>query len=280
MCNLREFLCVGVVFGCMGCSSDGTESGATAASNDEAEEQQGAALVDDMEGTEAPNGPISLAMNDATGTAGYWFYAMSTGSAQNALAPSPLSYGELELPRAMEDGGSSRHAIHVTCTIADMHGYCNVGVWFAQPTSADSDSATSNPAGASTAQGNPEARIPFDISRFSAVTFSAMSSLKNSVKVMISNRDTDPVGAQCDVDSTGQDQCWDSFSWYLELTDTWQKFTVPFDTLKQEGWGHQAPSGAFDPTTAYMLIFQVNGPSSTGQQAMSVDFWIDDIYPE
>jgi hypothetical protein len=280
MCKLRNFLCVGVVFGSIGCSSDGTESGATAASNGEPEEQQGVVLVDDMEGTEAPNGPIALAVSDATRMAGYWFYAMSTGSEQNALAPSPLSYSELESPRATEDGGTSGHAIHVTCTIADRYGYCNVGVWFAQPTSADSDSATSNPAGASTAQGNPEARILFDISRFSAVTFFGMSSLRDSVKVMISNRDTDPVGAQCGVDSTGQDQCWDSFSWYVELTDTWQRFTVPFDTIKQEGWGHQAPSGAFDPSTAYMLIFQANGPSSAGQQATSVDFWIDDIYLE
>ena len=55
------------------------------------------------------------------------------------------------------------------------------------------------------------------------------------------------------------------------LTDKWQKYTIPFATMKQmEGWGSPAPS-AVDKSKLYGLQWQVVA------QGAAYDVWIDDV---
>jgi hypothetical protein len=211
-------------------------------------------LVDDMESTTSST--ILLSMGDTGLTAGSWFGAVSTGSKANTISPDPYALSELSSSHETMSGITSNHAAHITCSIADLYGYCQQGFSLTNPETA------------------------FDISQYSGVVFWAMSSAKNAISIQIPNDDTVPAGNKCGQTDAGSDQCWDSFAFSVSLTTEWKKFEVKFSDLSQGGWGHPAASGSFDGTTARGINFLVTGPGSATSSAVTADFWIDDIYFE
>ena len=232
-------------------------------------------LVDDMEGTEAQNGPIVLQLGDNQSRPGYWSDWYSTASPLNTMAPNPFGYAALTTPHTTLEGITSTHAVHLVCSIADLYGYCEMGLWFAE-----SDDRASTSPDAGEASGNVTTRIPCDISKHRGIVFWGRSDIANRVKVMFNNADTDVIGEKCGQGDAAVDQCWDSFSKYITFTNTWQRYEVKFSELTQEGWGYAAATGKFDTTSVYSLDFAVNGPGSATAAAVAVDFWIDDIYFE
>ena len=87
------------------------------------------------------------------------------------------------------------------------------------------------------------------------------------VHLAISTRDTDQQGGICTT------VCSDHFGYWQGLTTTWQKYTILFRQLAQDGWG--VPGAAqglkFDAAHTYEVQFQVK-PAGT-----PFDFWISDV---
>ncbi len=247
-------------------------------SGDREEPPPNYALIDDMEGD--GNGPIRLGSGGSGQSPGYWWASISSGSASNSLAPNPFVYSALPSPHATHDGVSSQQAAHLLCTIADQYGFCNANLWFAQLDSGavPRDGATYHAGIAAT--GDPDARIPYDVSAHSGIVFWGMAPKPTVLKVAIADGDTDPIAGKCGQSVGAGDRCWDSFSATVTLAEDWQRFEVKFSTLRQAGWGYRAPSGAFDPTTAYGLAFQVDGPVTAGGEPVETEVWIDDVYFE
>lgn len=227
-------------------------------------------LIDDMEAKPAQNGPLVLPVG-ANQLHGYWGSWYSTLSPLNVMVPNPFAYEVLPAPHATMDGVTSQTAAHLVCTIADLYGYCEQGIWLAQD-----PSTTAVDAGPS----DVTARVPYDISAHHGLVFWAMSGKRNRVKVMFNNRDTDVFGNRCGQADASSEQCWDAFSKYVTLTETWQRYEVKLSELLQQGWGHAAPSGKFDTTSVYLIAFQVDGPASKTAPPVETDFWIDDVYFE
>ena len=219
-------------------------------------------LIDDMEGART-DGPIELDLGVADLSPGSWWDWYSTGNAANTKSPDPFTYTALTSPHTTMNGITSTRAAHVACLMADLYGYCEEGFVFALGMS---DGGVT--------------RVPYDISSHTGIVFWGMSAVSNRVKVMIQNADTDLAGGRCGQNDASSDGCWDNFSMYVDLTNTWQRFEVKFSDLSQEGWGRPAPSGVFDATTAYSLYFQVNGPNGPTAPPVTADFWIDDVYFE
>jgi hypothetical protein len=227
-------------------------------------------LIDDMEGTISPNGPVLLPISGAGLAPGYWGSWYSTGSTSNTISPNPFTYVALSSPHPTMDGVTSLHATHLTCSISDLYGFCTESFWPAQH--AVPDLTPGSDPGLS--------RVPYDVSAYHGVVFWGMSSKANRVKVMFNNADTDPVAGRCGQSDASAVQCWDAFSKYVTLTDTWQRYEVKFKDLLQEGWGFAPANGKFDPTTIYSIGFQVNGPQTDGAPTIEADYWIDDLYFE
>jgi hypothetical protein len=209
-------------------------------------------LIDDMETT--TSGPIQLPMAGTGLSPGSWFGVISTGSTSNKLAPDPFAFSALSSPHETMTGVSSAHAAHITCTVADLYGYCQLGLNFASPDAA------------------------LDVSKYTGIVFWAMSPISNAIKIQFPNDDSLPTGNKCGKTTAATDGCWDSFASYAPLNDKWQRIEVKLSDLRQDGWGR--PAAAFDATTVHSINFVVAGPGSATAQSVSVDFWIDDVYFE
>ena len=84
------------------------------------------------------------------------------------------------------------------------------------------------------------------------------------VRLKVPDANTDPDGKVCT-------DCFNDFGSDLELTTTWTKYTIPFNTMAQlPGWGAPHPAGV-DPARLYGIQWQVNSPGAT------YDVWVDDI---
>jgi alpha-L-arabinofuranosidase len=209
-------------------------------------------LIDDMESTDS--GPIHLDVDSTGLEPGSWFGVMSTGSDANKLDPDPFAFSALPESHETMTGVTSSRAAHLTCTIADLFGYCQVGFTLVTP------------------------EAPFDLNKYAGVAFWARSDESNTVKFQIANDDTVPDGGQCGQTSDPADQCWDNFAKYVSLGTAWKKYEIPFSDLKQDGWGHVVASGSFDPTTARSMNFMITGPTTATSDPVTADFWIDDLY--
>ncbi len=212
--------------------------------------------VDDMESGD--DGPVDYPA-PAGDSRGGWFDYESTGSTANTIAPSPFAYATLTSPHATMPGVSSTRAAHVKCSIADQYGVCQMGLSFA---SAPVDGGTQT--------------APVDLSAYGGITFWARSDAASTALVMFPDVDTIPAGGRCGT------ACYDHFEAPVTLTADWKQYTVHFASLHPDGapfaFGYVPPSGAFDPTQVYQIIFSVNGPSSSGAPAVDADVWVDDVY--
>jgi hypothetical protein len=119
-------------------------------------------------------------------------------------------------------------------------------------------------------------RKTYDASAYAGISFWAkLGSTDNCtppsacrlVHLAISTLDTDSQGGVCTT------ACSDHFGYWQTLTTNWQKYTILFNQLAQDGWGVPGPAQGlkFDATHAYEVQFQVKPAGPV------FDFWIDSV---
>lgn len=289
-------------------------------------------LIDDMETTD--HGPIQLTAGiSAPLSPGYWYnsganYAPAGGGGGgvgNVIDTSDPPQGSFKfsaLPQAattLDCNKVSAHAAHQHCVLHGLYDTCGVGFEFAQKPDTSSGGAGSGGAGsggaatggsgtggAGTGVGGdggaggaesppiPMTTVPFDISRYKAVTFWGMTTspdpTKGSlrVKIQFPDTDTDPRGQVCNGGGPNNSRCYNSYGAYFEFTTNWQQFTVLLDP----GVDKVPPPGgiAIDPSWGYQqaqwLPKEVYGISWQAQKdtapdagpPLTTDIWIDDVY--
>lgn len=229
-------------------------------------------LVDDMEGTAAPNGPIRFSVAGAS--PGFWGSWRSSGDPTNAMTPDPYLHMSLPAPHQTLDGVTSSRAAHLVCHLADLYGYCEAGTWLAQAAPSTVVDAAAAPVGV----GDMANRVPVDLSAYQGLVFWAVASKPGRLKVVVETADTDVLGGRCGRTDASAEQCGDAFARQISLTDNWKRYEVKFSELSQDGWGHAASSGKLDPRTIYLIGFQIDGPQSDTAAPVEADFWIDDLY--
>jgi hypothetical protein len=264
-------------------------------------------LIDDMETT--THGPIQFDMGiTAPLTAGYWYNSGAGFTADAGVGmddtsnPPPRSFVFTELPtptKTLDCTKTSAHAARQFCVLNGLYDTCGVGFEFAQIPDVDAGAtpardAAAGDAGDAGADG-PRVTVPFDISRYRAVTFwgktttpdAATGSMK--VKISFPDTDTDPRGNVCNGGGGNTSKCYNSYATQFNFTTSWQEFTVLLDP----GDGGGAPDGGIrlDPTFGYQgaqwlptQIYginwqaQKNTPPGDAGPAIMTDIWIDDVY--
>jgi endoglucanase len=104
----------------------------------------------------------------------------------------------------------------------------------------------------------------YDASAYKGFSFWAKATAPVKVRVKVPDADTDPDGKVCT-------ECFNDFGTDIELTTTWTKYTLPFNSLTQlQGWGAPHPPGV-NPARLFGIQWQVNTPGA------SYDVWVDDI---
>ncbi|MBC8072176.1 MAG: hypothetical protein IAG13_27900, partial [Deltaproteobacteria bacterium] len=160
--------------------------------------------------------------------------------------------GSTVTPTAGRDGG----------TFTQSEGGANGSLWAARITGKTADGQNAY-AGLGINMVDPKG--PYDASKFSGVAFFARRGKGvTKVRLKVPDASTDPDGKVCT-------ECFNDFGADIELAETWQQFTIPFDQLGQmPGWGAPRP-GSLDTSKIYGLQWQVATPGS------DYDVWIDDV---
>jgi len=255
----------------------------------------GYVLIDDMETT--THGPIQLATGSSAGlTQGYWYnsgagYAGDAGVPADTSTPPQMSFvfTALSTPATTLNCKPSANAARQLCALNGLYDTCGVGFEFAQLPDVD---AGADPADAG--PGSPKYTVPFDISRFKAVTFWGMTTTPDAdtgslaVKISFPDTDTDPRGQICNGGGGNTSKCYNSYAATFKFTTSWQQFTVALDT--GDG-GTVADVGiAIDPTWGFQgaqwLPAQVYGINWQAQRnvdpgaapPLMTDIWVDDVY--
>ena len=255
----------------------------------------GYVLIDDMETT--THGPIQLATGiSGQQTQGYWYnsgagYAGDAGVPADTSTPPQMSFvfSALSAPTTTLNCKPSANAARQLCALNGLYDTCGVGFEFAQLPDVD---AGADPADAG--PGSPKYTVPFDISRFKAVTFWGMTTTPDAdtgslaVKISFPDTDTDPRGQICNGGGGNTSKCYNSYAATFKFTTSWQQFTVALDT--GDG-GTVADVGiAIDPTWGFQgaqwLPAQVYGINWQAQRnvdpgaapPLMTDIWVDDVY--
>jgi len=275
-------------------------------------------LIDDMETT--TNGPIQLNEGIAAPLSqGYWYnsganYVADGGAAGDMSTPPQGSFVFTALPSStttLDCKKASTHAAHQSCLLNGLYDTCGVGFEFAQKDDpkADAGAGASGDAGAGGAGGKsdagpsiPKVTIPFDISRYKAVTFWGKTTTPDpmtgsmQVKISFPDTDTDPRGQVCNGGGTSSSDCYNSYAAYFYFTTEWQQFTVKLDA----GVGGVSPGNGSDgkavngiaidstwgnqfaewlPKEVYGINWQAqrNVAPDAGPPLMT-DIWVDDVY--
>jgi endoglucanase len=111
---------------------------------------------------------------------------------------------------------------------------------------------------------NPKAF--YDASRFAGISFYARRSAGTSarVRVSVSDWNTDSDGGVCT-------KCFNYFGQEIELSETWTRYTLPFESLRQlPGWGVPRPR-QIDPSRIFQMMFGVL------DRGAPFDVWLDDV---
>jgi len=113
---------------------------------------------------------------------------------------------------------------------------------------------------------NGSAKITYDASAYSGIAFWAKAGpgSVSSLRVNVSDKNTDPAGAVC----APADKCNDHFGKDIRLTEAWTLYTMAFSDLLQLGWGQ--PSASLDVAHLYAVQFQV-------AKGVTFDVWLDDV---
>ena len=259
-------------------------------------------LIDDMETT--THGPIELATGIASPLSqGYWYnsgasYFSDAGA--DTSNPPQLSFVFSALPTRTNtlNCKASAHAARQSCVLNGLYDTCGVGFEFAQvpvgdagaPAASNTSAGDAGDAGASI----PMVTVPFDISRYTAITFWGMTTTPDptagsmQVKVQFPDTDTDPRGEICNGGGGNTSMCYNSYAAHLNFTTSWQEFTVLLDAgngsvppaggIAIDGtWGYQ--QAQWIPTQVYGINWQAQrniGP--TAGPPLMTDIWVDDVY--
>jgi endoglucanase len=109
-------------------------------------------------------------------------------------------------------------------------------------------------------------KATYDASKYQGISFFAKKGpgSTSKVRVKISDKNTDQEGGVCVL-------CSNDFGMQLTLTEEWQKFIVPFGSLRQEAsWGNPRPR-ALSADAIFAIQFAVN------DKGKSYDVWVDDV---
>jgi len=261
-------------------------------------------LIDDMETT--THGPIQFATGIGWPLApGYWYNSGAGYVTDGGTAPSDTSnppqlsfvFSALPSPTTRMSCKTSAHAARQFCVLSGLYDTCGVGFEFAQQPDVDAG-APSDPAPPGDAGDGgpsiPRVTIPFDISRYKAVTFWGMTTTPDPdagslhVKVQFPDTDTDPRGQVCNGGGGNTSKCYNSYAAFFDFTTSWQQFTVALDTGDggvsasagisiDPSWGYQ--QAQWLPTQVYGMNWQAqrNIAPEDGPPLMT-DIWIDDVY--
>jgi endoglucanase len=111
-----------------------------------------------------------------------------------------------------------------------------------------------------------EPKAGYDATAYTGISFYAKvgPGSAKAVRLKVPDANTDPVGKVCA-------ECFNDFGADLTLTEQWQKYAIPFATMKQmEGWGSPHPA-TIDKSKLYGVQWQVTQPGA------SYDLWIDSV---
>jgi hypothetical protein len=111
--------------------------------------------------------------------------------------------------------------------------------------------------------GGPGVRNPYDGSGFTGIGFMARGT-PFRLKVLVEAIVPTATGGTCE----SMTDCEDAHGKVIPVTEEWAQYTVPFDELRQEGWGVAAE---FDPATLMAVQFQVAANTD-------FDFDIDEVF--
>jgi hypothetical protein len=261
-------------------------------------------LIDDMETT--THGPIQFAGIAPPESPGYWFNFGADSMGDTATPPITLfTFATLPSPMTWR-GKASTQAAHQFCSLVGrQYVVCGLGFEFAQVPLADAGAAEagSNAADSSVdATGNaggdagpPMVTVPFDISAYKGISFWGKATAEAGtvdVKVQFPNTDTDPRGGVCNGPRAGVGiptdirRCYDSYAVHKSFTGDWQQFTVLFSDLAIEGFGFMSPApfnvdtdaGPRGSKNVYGVNWQGQKNTMPDAGAVSIDFWVDDVY--
>ena len=258
-------------------------------------------LIDDMETT--THGPIlfSTGITDPL-TQGYWYnsgaaYDGSEGGVSDTSDPPQMSFMFSALPAQMFTAGCnlSKSAARQFCTLNGLYDTCGVGFEFAQEPDPNPDAgalSAADPADAGV--GEPKLTVPFDISRYKAITFWGMTTTPDpitgslQVKVQLPDTDTDPRGQICNGGGGNTSKCYNSYAAYLEFKTTWQQFTVLLDPASTASLRKAASPSTKLGATSRRSGSRPRSTASTGRRRgtwartegppLMTDIWVDDVY--
>jgi hypothetical protein len=309
VCSGRSFVGIAFLTGLAACSSKASNSDAgnplpdTGTPKTDAPAQgceagpapTGYVLIDDMETT--THGPIQFATGIAApATAGYWYnsganYGGDAGVPADTSNPPQMAFmfSPLPSPSATLNCKLSHNAARQSCALNGLYDTCGVGFEFAQLPDVD---AGADPADAG--PGSPKYTIPFDISRYKAVTFWGMTTTPDAdtgalaVKMSFPDTDTDPRGDICNGGGGNTSKCYNSYAATFKFTTSWQQFTVTLAV--GDGGAPAAPGIAIDPTWGYQdaqwiptAVYGINWQAQRNTMPgdgppLMTDIWVDDVY--
>ena len=304
LCSRRSLVGIAFLTGLAACSSNASHPDAGSPPPDVGQgceagpSSSSYVLIDDMETT--THGPILLDTGIvAPLTQGYWYnsgasYGTDGGVPSDTSNPPQMAFlfSALPSPTTTLNCKASAKAAHQFCTLNGLYDTCGVGFELAQVPDVDAG-APSDPA--PDAGDGPRVTVPFDISRYKAVTFWGMTTTPApdeaslEVKMSFPDTDTDPRGQVCNGGGGNTSKCYNSYAAKFKFTTSWQQFTVTLDAGDGDGG---APAGgiAIDPSWGYQgaqwLPTQVYGINWQAQRniapeegpALMTDIWIDDVY--
>ena len=208
-----------------------------------------------------------------------------------------FAFSALSTPTTTLCGKTSAHAARQNCVLNGLYDTCGVGFEFAQqPDDAGVPAINAGAGDAGDAGPSiPRTTIPFDISRYKALTFWGMTTTPDpttgsmQVKVQFPDTDTDPRGEVCNGGGGDTSECYNSYANYFNFTTSWQQFTVMLDAGRDGGvapsdgisidpsWGYQ--QAQWIPTQVYGVNWQAqrNIAPDAGAPLMT-DIWVDDVY--
>lgn len=206
-------------------------------------------LSNSLEGEVASCGPEGL-LDDGEdnnnqsavveGRGGYWYtYVDDTGSTVDP--PAGSQGGTFTMTEGGANGSKFAARVHGKLSPAQIN-FGAMGMNFVDPKDA------------------------YDASKYGGISFWAKKGAGGTgkVRVKVPDANTDEEGGICK-------ECFNDFGADLNLTEAWQKFTLPFSKMRQmEGWGSPRPR-KIDKSKLYGIQFQAQGPGVT------YDIWVDDI---
>jgi endoglucanase len=195
------------------------------------------AEVRELKLSDCPNGTIDDAEDQNSqitlggSDAGYWFtFKDEVGS---TIEPS----GDFKMSEGGAEG--SKYAAHMKGKMAAAGNSIYVGMGF----------QFANPKGL------------YDVGKAQGIRFWAKG--PGRVRFKTPDVNTEPSGDRCT-------SCYNDFGVDLQLSDKWERYTVPFSAMRQQdGWGDRAPSVSKDKLFAAQWQF--------GTPGADYDIWIDNI---